>query len=120
MTNLRVSALVRQMIPKNIERIEEKRKAYFRVINPVLEVAQPAYAAPAAPSPQRLVQDGVQRAILDFMEPGKLYTIVDLVEQCPACADLTNQRVSALVRQMIPDKIERIEDRRIAYFRHVE
>ena len=54
------------------------------------------------------------------MEPGKLYTIVDLVEQCPACADLTNQRVSALVRQMIPDKIERIEDRRIAYFRRVE
>lgn len=120
MTNLRVSALVRQMIPKNIERIEEKRKAYFRVINPVLEVAQPAYAAPAAPSLQRLVQDGIQRAILDFMEPGKLYTIVDLVEQCPVCADLTNQRVSALVRQMIPDKIERIEDRRIAYFRRVE
>ena len=118
MTNLRVSAMIRQMIPQNIERIEEKRKAYFRMINPVLEVAQPAYAAPAAPSPQRLVQDGIQRAILDFMEPGKLYTIVDLVEQCPVCADLTNQRCSALVRQLVSSgDLERIENNRMAYFR---
>lgn len=120
LTNLRVSGLLRQMMPKNVERVEEKRKAYFRVVNPVLEVVQPSYAAPAAPTPQQLAMDGIQRAILDFMEPGKLYTIVDLVEQCPVCADLTNQRVSALVRQMIPNKIERIEDRRVAYFRRVE
>lgn len=59
----------------------------------------------------------VQQAILDWMEPGMLYTIPEIVEGCPACADLTNQRVSALVRGLIGTHVERIEDKRKAYFR---
>lgn len=38
----------------------------------------------------------------------------------PSREDLTNQRISALIRQMIPDQIERVEDRRMAYFRLAE
>jgi hypothetical protein len=51
------------------------------------------------------------------MEDGKLYTITDLIKTIPECADLTNQRVSALVRGMIDVKVERVEEKRKAYFR---
>jgi hypothetical protein len=52
------------------------------------------------------------------MVEGTLYTITDLIKTIPALADLTNQRVSALVRQLIADgKVERIEEKRKAYFR---
>jgi hypothetical protein len=50
-------------------------------------------------------------------EPTRLFTITELIKECPACADLTNQRVSAIVRGMIGDSIERIEEKRKAYFR---
>ena len=54
------------------------------------------------------------------MEPGVLYTITDIQQMVPSCEDLTNQRVSALIRQLVPDQIERVEDRRMAYFRLAE
>jgi hypothetical protein len=50
------------------------------------------------------------------MEDGRLYTITDIQKNVPACADLSNQRVSALVRQMVGVTIERTEDKRKAYF----
>lgn len=68
----------------------------------------------------QLANRAVQQAILDWMEPGRLYTVPEIQEGCPECADLTNQRVSALIRQLLPEHLERIEDKRKAYFRLVE
>jgi hypothetical protein len=53
------------------------------------------------------------------MEEGKLYTITDMMKELPSCADLSNQRVSALVKQMIPTRVEKIVEKRRAYFRKV-
>ena len=39
------------------------------------------------------------------MVEGTKYTITDLIKNVPECADLTNQRVSALVRQLVDDKV---------------
>ena len=51
------------------------------------------------------------------MEYGKKYTITDLMKSIPEIADLSNQRVSALVRQLMEDKlVERTEEKRKAYF----
>ena len=72
------------------------------------------------PTAQQTANKGIQTAILNGMESGKLYTITDLIKSIPECADLTNQRVSALVRQLIPEHIERVEEKRKAYFRKVE
>ena len=55
--------------------------------------------------------------ILDSMEVGVKYQVTDMIKQFPCCADLTNQKVSALVRQLVNDKlIVRTEDKRKAYF----
>lgn len=60
--------------------------------------------------------EGVKTTILESMEPGKLYSITDMIKQFDCCADMSNQRVNALVRQMMPEKVERIEVKRRAYF----
>jgi hypothetical protein len=64
---------------------------------------------------------GLKSAILAGMESGKAYTIGDLMKEIPALADLTNQRVSALVRQLKDDGlVVREEIKRKAYFTKVE
>ena len=60
--------------------------------------------------------EGVKTTILESMEPGKLYSITDMIKQFDCCMEMSNQRVNALVRQMMPEKVERIEVKRRAYF----
>jgi hypothetical protein len=60
--------------------------------------------------------EGVKTTILENMEPGKLYSITDMIKQFDCCVDMSNQRVNALVRQMMPEKIDRILVKRRAYF----
>lgn len=71
------------------------------------------------PTAQQEANERIKADILATMEEGKLYTITELMKVVPSCADLTNQRVSALVRQMLGVSIERIEDKRKAYFRKI-
>ena len=64
---------------------------------------------------------GLKSAILVGMESGKAYTIGDLMKEIPELADLTNQRVSALVRQLKDEGlVTREEIKRKAYFTKVE
>lgn len=50
------------------------------------------------------------------MEPNRLYTITEMLTSFPCCAGMQNQRVTALVRGMIPNRVERIEEKGRAYF----
>jgi hypothetical protein len=87
-------------------------------INHELELLAKKNSAEKKPTAGQVANDGIKTAILDGMEEGALYTITDLIKTIPALADLTNQRVSALIRQLIADgKVERIEEKRKAYFR---
>ena len=61
-------------------------------------------------------------AILDGMEDNRLYTITELIKEIPACAELTNQKVSAVIRQMYEGAhptIEKMVDKRKSYFRKI-
>lgn len=72
------------------------------------------------PTAQQTANAGIQSAILSAMsaEPNRLFTITELIKSVPECADLTNQRVSALVRQLVDaGKVERTEEKRKAFFR---
>ena len=64
----------------------------------------------------QLVNEEVKENIIQAMEPGKLYSITDMIKTIPCCNDMSNQRVNALVRQMVPEKIERVMVKRRAYF----
>ena len=85
-------------------------------INHEIELLDKKNSADKKPTAQQVANKSTQEAILNGMEEGKMYTITDLIKEIPECADLTNQRVSALVRQMLDVSIRRVEDKRKAYF----
>ena len=59
----------------------------------------------------------IQQAILAGMQENRLYTITELIKEIPACAGLQNQRVSTLVRQLMPEYITRTEVKGKALFK---
>ena len=85
-----------------------------------MELLAKKNSAEKKPTAQQTANEGIKVAILNAMEDGVLYSITDLIKTVPECADLTNQRVSAIVRQMIGSEVERVEEKRKAYFRKVE
>ena len=65
----------------------------------------------------QIANESVKQAILDEMEPNRLYTISEMLKVLPCCAELTNQKVTRLVAQLVSDsKVVRTEDKRKAYF----
>jgi ribonuclease HII len=81
-----------------------------------LELLAKKNSADKKPTAQQTANEAIKTAILNGMEKGRKYTITDLIKNIPECAELTNQRVSSLVRQMMPTSIERVEEKRKAYF----
>ena len=79
-----------------------------------LELLAKKNSADKKPTAQQTANAEIQKAILESMEVGKRYTITDLIKTVPACTELTNQRVSALVRQLMPTYIERVEEKKKA------
>lgn len=59
----------------------------------------------------------LKNAIYEAMTEGGKYTVTDLMKQVPALDGLSNQKVNALVAQMVKaNLLERIEEKRKAYF----
>lgn len=85
-----------------------------------LELLAKKNSAEKKPTAVQVANEGIKDAILEAMEVGKKYTITDLMKEVEACAELSNQRVSALVRQLVTDgSVERTEEKRKAYFSKV-
>ena len=82
-----------------------------------LELLAKKNSADKKPTAQQVANDGIKSAILESMEENHLYTITELQKSIDECAELSNQRVSALVRQMVAEgTVIRTEDKRKAYF----
>ena len=96
-------------------------------INHELELLAKKNASERKPTAVQVANEGLRDAILGFMEEGKGYTVSDLIKQVPACADLSQSKVSAILRPMLlvtakgetnPDGVlERYEEKGKAYFR---
>ncbi len=68
----------------------------------------------------QIANDGLKDEILEFMtnDSNRLMTISEMQKEIDCCKELSNQRVSALVRQLVNDnKLVRIEEKRKAYFK---
>ena len=62
----------------------------------------------------------IKTTVLSAMERDRLYSISEMLKEFPVCKDMSNQKRSSLVRQMVLDKqVERVEDKRKAFFRKV-
>ena len=93
--------------------------ALTQFIEHELELLAKKNSAEKKPTAVQVANEGIKSAIYEGMQENRLYTVTELIKEVPACADLTNQRVSALLRQMMPERIERVEEKRKAYFRVV-
>ena len=120
LSNQRVSALLRQLIGCGLDRVEDKRLVYFRLSSESGTSRSAASSSDSRRSAMQIAEDGLKEEILKEMVPGQMYTISELHDSIPALADLTMQRVSALVRQMVGSRLERLEADGKAYFRLIE
>ena len=73
------------------------------------------------PTAQQVANESLKQTIIDVLtDNGGLMTVTDVQKSCEELSVLSNQRVSALLRQLKDDgKVERVEDKRKAYFKAV-
>ena len=115
MANQKLTKAQKFALLKEIPAVAEN-SVLVEFIDHELELLAKKNSAEKKPTAQQTANEGIKSAIVEGMEKGRKYTITDIIKEIPACAELTNQRVSSLVRQLVPDYIERVEEKRKAYF----
>ncbi len=109
----------------SIRSVEGLSAEQISFIDHELELLAKKNSADRKPTAKQTENDGIKATILGFMEPNKVYTITDLLKAVPGLpADMTNQRLSALMRQMYNKDVAndpnfpvvRVEEKRKAYF----
>ena len=96
--------------------VKENKEVYDKLDALKASIAK-KNSAERKPTATQKANECYKTAILEFMEVGKKYTITDLMKEVVELADLSNQRVSALVRQLKEEGlVERTEEKRKAYF----
>lgn len=78
-------------------------------------------SAEKKPTANQVANEGIKATILaSLVESGKAMQIADISKSNEALKDLANQKISALLRQLVAEgKVERTEDKRKAYFKAV-
>ena len=73
------------------------------------------------PTAVQVANEGLKQTIMNvLMENGGLMTVTDIQKSCEELSELSNQKVTALIRQLKEDgKVEKIEDKRKSYFKAV-
>ena len=108
-----------------------KREMYARILTKLTDADERAFvehemellakknaSKSSKPTATQVTNDGIKEEILDAMEPNHLYTVSELMKLVPSLAGTSNQKASALVRQLKDEgHVERVEDKRKAYFR---
>lgn len=92
-----------------------------KFIDHELELLAKKNSAEKKPTAVQIANEGIKSVILETLaEHGKMMTISEMQKVNAELGEMSNQRISALVRQLINDgKVERIEDKRKAYFKAV-
>ena len=82
-----------------------------------LELLAKKNASDKKPTAQQTANEGIKTAILDGMTSGRFYTVTEIQKEIPECAELSNQKVSALIRQLKDaGLVVKTEDKRKSYF----
>lgn len=85
-----------------------------------IELLERKNSAEKKPTATQKANADLKAAILESMVKDRNYTITEMIKEFPALSELTNQKVSAMVRQLVEaNLIEKIEDKRKSYFRLV-
>ena len=93
-----------------------------KFIDHELELLAKKNSVEKKPTAQQTANKSIADAIVAHLtaNPDRLFTITELIKEVPGCAELTNQRVSAIVRGLIGTQVKRIEEKRKAYFQAID
>ena len=69
------------------------------------------------PTATQTANETIKTQILEWFPDGEKFTCSGLVKSCPACADLSTPKVSALVNQMVgAGLLVKTTEKRVSYF----
>ena len=82
-----------------------------------LELLAKKNASDKKPTATQIANNGIKETILDTLADNKVMTITEMQKANADLADLSNQKISALVRQLIAEGLGKKEEiKRKAYF----
>ena len=86
-----------------------------------LELLDKKNSADKKPTAKQSENEVIKDAIVEGMEENRLYTVTEIIKEVAECNELTNQRVSALLRQLKDEgKVVKTIDKRKSFFQLAE
>lgn len=86
-------------------------------INNELNLLAKKNSADKKPTATQKLNEELKTAILVYMKPDEKYTVTDFIKSVPECADKSNQKISAMMVQLISEnKVQKIIEKRVSYF----
>ena len=112
MTNLKAVAYVLEncTLPADVREKMEKIQASF----------EKKASGERKPTATQVANEGLKMVILSYMEENanRLFTVTELIKEVPELAELSNQKVSALMTQLKDTgKVSKVVEKRKAYFK---
>ena len=98
----------------NLPGLTQEQKDF---INHEIDLLNKKNSGDKKPTATQVANEALKVAIAEGMEPGRQYTVTDVIKEVPACAGLNNQKVSPLMNAMVLDGIlVKTTDKRRSYF----
>lgn len=94
--------------------------AEVEFIDHELELLAKKNSAEKKPTAKQVANKSIAEAIVSYMStaPNRLFTITELMKEVPDLPeDMTNQKMSAIVRSLLDVSVERVVEKRRAFFR---
>ena len=86
-------------------------------INHEIELLNKKNSGDKKPTATQVANEALKVAIVEAMEPNRLYTVTEIIKEVPACAGLNNQKVSPLMNQLVDAEVlTKTIDKRRSYF----
>lgn len=108
------------ILKKSYPTTAENYKDVIAFIDHEIELLEKKNSAEKKPTATQKANTELKAVIVESMVKDRNYTITEMIKEFPELSELTNQKVSAMVRQLVEaNLIEKIEDKRKSYFRLV-
>lgn len=89
-------------------------------INHELSLLSKKNSTDKKPTVTQQANNALKEAIIDLLVDGNPYTVSQIIKNVPECAGLSNQKVSALMIQLVNEgQVEKVIEKRVSYFKLV-
>ena len=103
----------------NIPAVAEN-EGLVEFINHEIDLLNRKNSTEKKPTATQVANQALMADIYENMGANRLYSISEMIKEFDCCADLSTPKVSAVIRLLIADgKVERIEEKRKAFFRKI-